>query len=1189
MKKESFLAMILPFCMQLNAAKYSTQLTDSLILADDDSVAVIDTSEIDKQTIRLNSSEFSYKPKHPEIQFRSPEASAFQKYGEVDVNEYTGTPEINIPLYSLKEKDMIIPITLTYDATGIKVDQESSWVGLGWNLSVGGCINYVCQGDNDNWLGRSGSWEDYYRVLNGNPAECFRKTANFEPVGFSPVPENDNLGSMLGDLKNGAAEFDYYSVNILGKSFLFFKNPYNDSFEVISNEDQKYRIEMFENSYPNSVQWKITDGNGTQYYFSNSEYSYVSSYSYVSAWKLTEIVSPQSQVIDFEYSEPCDVTFFPKLQQYYDHIADSHVISQSSGNQSYATYSNAGLNGVLSGGNWKVNKGYLSAIKTENFNIHFYASGRNDLAGSQKLDSIVVSSRWTGKRLRKYSFNYSYFESCSIGGNYMAFPQKDTYTQEDLAATDNKFKLRLKLTSVDEISGDGRSLTTSFFYHEENLLPLKTSCARDYWGYYNGKENKNHFLSNPNSSLILKNTLVPSPKYCLWGSSSSISADLLSIEGANRFPSQSHCKTGTLRKIIYPTKGCTEFEYELNTFYSNQFIPSGLSSYVVENVYSVNDSNFDYSNPSYVSFPENHKAVTITTESSCRLVVRFNAQDAATLRLMQTKGASVSITPMTPPFEGSQNVTLNSFDVDYTHSYYEGELFFNLVPNQYMMVANLPSEITNPSGSYPNSVVANLYVTESVPNPEESPQESQGGGLRIREIRNYESVDMLSNRKTFEYSNENDSTTGKLLLPLLLKEEKNLLSLYSDGNQGNAVEYDIFRFHAHQIGVSSLTSSVSRGVVGYSRVTSRIFDNEDNCLKTVVTDYRNEPAESVFGDFFYFRNWGNGKVLKQSVYESDGQILQSVTYNYEKKEPRLIKCNAYLEDRIVSNASLFTQGYQGTTFKRYVLTVYPYYRQWWTLKESVTTDFTERGIRSVRHSFTYNPYNHLVATDTLSQEAGSDKYVYKNLYAPDFSFYPLTTMCSSNYMINTLVQQNQEVVRNSETLLLKCKNIVFAPYSSQNVYGTFYLPFKEQYAINGNMLEDRIVYDYDNYLNMRYAVKDNADKVVYLWAYNNLYPVVEIRGASFSQVQSWLGADTIGALSANTTTVPAALELIRTALSDKPVLVTTYTYSPLYGITSQTSPNGTVTSYTYDGFGRLSSVLDHNGNVIRNHHYNYKQ
>lgn len=54
---------------------------------------------------------------------KSPEAAAFEKYGNTPVNLYTGTPDISIPLHTFKGREIDLPMTLTYDASGIKVNQ----------------------------------------------------------------------------------------------------------------------------------------------------------------------------------------------------------------------------------------------------------------------------------------------------------------------------------------------------------------------------------------------------------------------------------------------------------------------------------------------------------------------------------------------------------------------------------------------------------------------------------------------------------------------------------------------------------------------------------------------------------------------------------------------------------------------------------------------------------------------------------------------------------------------------------------------------------------------------------------------------------------------------------------------------------------------------------------------------------
>lgn len=139
---------------------------DTTWIRPDSFLIPVDTIYVDNLPCNYVADEITF----PTVTPKSPEASAFQKYGETEINEYSGNPAISIPLYTLSYKGIEVPLSLTYDGGGIQVSQEASWVGLGWSLNVGGCINYVCQGGNDQWLGRYGSWKnDYYRILNSNP------------------------------------------------------------------------------------------------------------------------------------------------------------------------------------------------------------------------------------------------------------------------------------------------------------------------------------------------------------------------------------------------------------------------------------------------------------------------------------------------------------------------------------------------------------------------------------------------------------------------------------------------------------------------------------------------------------------------------------------------------------------------------------------------------------------------------------------------------------------------------------------------------------------------------------------------------------------------------------------------------------------------------------------------------------
>jgi hypothetical protein len=75
----------------------------------------------------------------------SPDAASLGKYGDIPVGYHTGVPGIAIPLYELKEGDVSVSLSLTYHASGIRVAEVASWVGLGWALNAGGVITRAVQ------------------------------------------------------------------------------------------------------------------------------------------------------------------------------------------------------------------------------------------------------------------------------------------------------------------------------------------------------------------------------------------------------------------------------------------------------------------------------------------------------------------------------------------------------------------------------------------------------------------------------------------------------------------------------------------------------------------------------------------------------------------------------------------------------------------------------------------------------------------------------------------------------------------------------------------------------------------------------------------------------------------------------------------------------------------------------------
>src|SRR3982751_6438258 len=70
----------------------------------------------------------------PKVISPTPEAQNFLRYGEIPVDISTGVPSISVPLFSVKSRKLEFPVSASYHASGIKVGDRASVIGLGWVL-----------------------------------------------------------------------------------------------------------------------------------------------------------------------------------------------------------------------------------------------------------------------------------------------------------------------------------------------------------------------------------------------------------------------------------------------------------------------------------------------------------------------------------------------------------------------------------------------------------------------------------------------------------------------------------------------------------------------------------------------------------------------------------------------------------------------------------------------------------------------------------------------------------------------------------------------------------------------------------------------------------------------------------------------------------------------------------------------
>ena len=154
--------------------------------------------------------------------------------------------------------------------------------------------------------------------------------------------------------------------------------------------------------------------------------------------------------------------------------------------------------------------------------------------------------------------------------------------------------------------------------------------------------------------------------------------------------------------------------------------------------------------------------------------------------------------------------------------------------------------------------------------------------------------------------------------------------------------------------------------------------------------------------------------------------------------------------------------------------------------------------------------------------------------------------------------------------------------------GYLFRPSEVRYAKGSSNPPVRITYaEYDSWGNPRSIVYGKDDTENHVWSYSHTTPVAKVTGASWSEVASALGVQTLGSLSLavdpSDATVSSALSTLR-GISD--ALVEGRTLKPLYGVSGAFDPAGRKEEYAYDGLQRLTTVKDNAAKVTMAIEYN---
>src|SRR5258706_15163287 len=79
----------------------------------------------------------------------TPNAMKMTEYYAQRPNMYTGTANVSIPLHTIDFDGWQLPLSISYNATGVRTNEEAGEVGLGWALNSTGVISRTIQGYDD--------------------------------------------------------------------------------------------------------------------------------------------------------------------------------------------------------------------------------------------------------------------------------------------------------------------------------------------------------------------------------------------------------------------------------------------------------------------------------------------------------------------------------------------------------------------------------------------------------------------------------------------------------------------------------------------------------------------------------------------------------------------------------------------------------------------------------------------------------------------------------------------------------------------------------------------------------------------------------------------------------------------------------------------------------------------------------
>jgi|GEM_PF-4445884 hypothetical protein len=1163
-----------------------------------------------------------------------------------EVEKSTGKFGLYIPFHSIENDYIEIPIGLQYRTSGVKVNEVASEVGINWNFTGNASIIRELRGvpdevDRDPCCASNGnitsdqsypgnywsiSWRDGNR--NGSAqvypkfllnSEKFMGSATWTKVnyylryfpfvkavgGAGPNSTTINEVEALyyhmseGDFfKKYDTERDifHFSVGKLNFSFalrikssLPVDNISCDNgtcqeeccFEFIPLDEKGIKIEHqlgYINIYKRwsddqtqrirDVQVRtitkfiVTDKSGVKYIFdkyvisdnesltgliaSNYGTNYDDQYfqftiddSYISEWKLSEIQFPNNNdKVKYTYSQnntkikhEIPVTHAGAFKGFYRNLYPFRFNKQGEIKYTYNSTEGWRLQGIDYVRN---NKSLYSIF------IH-YGENRNDYErGTHNLTQLFLLN------CRSEEFDDVNIIRTFTLNKYWSKVYGETTSRNDKRAT------RMFLANINDSKDE---FSYKFEYDNPDNMPVGTHYMNaDIFGFP-GRVNKSLpsdidvYPYFPNFYILLQGHSGQRIKYY---KDDTIESGSYSFPGTNRFPDITKTKLGTLKGINFPTGGRLEINYENNTYYviSEFGNPNELGP-------GVRVSKLKYYDG---------------TKVEKEIVYSYNTF--------------------------SQNASSGKLLYKPSYAYFVNKAWDNQRERLYVL----------PDNDHP----------------------APDGDHRIRSEKEY-----------FDRGFDDKDRSLKLVMvsthPLgptqdkfgneIIYENVEERQIFSDNDNNGYVRYYNYYSDKYKVQVNvaggptdefTYTQSATKNTVFFYTGSSPWYNLRVMYGQIEKRGYDLYPFPHL--EEYGARKYLNGKLKQINYHNSNGTLLKKINFKYSNDETP--QGNSIQRIQNIKQGYILTHRYLENDQNKKIVPhdvtptnpndPYKYSHVYCFAAEQILFENpvqiineTETNYYNMSDSlvnkvdYTYNSKNSLITEETtVSSESKISKTTYR--YPFDINTGVYKSMADAN-MLNSIIESTTKInnyTTNSTLFTYKINNGKFVTdktYSLEtnlplSIFHDFNGTKDVNYGINPEI--EYLSYDITGNIN---EMKDRTEIYTsYLWSYNYQYPIAEIKGVPFADIQAALGGSTvISTFAALANPSKDEIKLFLTPLysndKTKKAIITPYSYRSLIGLETKTEPNGLISRYEYDNSGRLKTIKDHPGNVLKSYDYYYNK